>query len=866
MAHTVLDNFLTHAPTPENTENSPQIITLQNDGQSVELPDASYVRDATITRDGVDLVLETTDGTIVIEGYYTAEPTPNLVAPDGITLTPDLVQSFTHGGNQYADAGMGMSDVSPIGAVQEISGEATVTRLNGSVEVIGIGTPIYQGDVIDTDENGAVNIMFVDDTTFAVSEDARLSIDEYVFDPTTQSGISNFSVLKGVFVFTSGLIGRDDPDDVMINTPSGSIGIRGTIIAGDVTTGEITVIEGAIVLYDLSGNTMTLANQYETARFNTLEGTIEHIGELSANEITSKFMSVSTVAADLFSSIQDSAAETGQDNKNSTTQETTQNPEQNTETQDAQTQESNDQPSTEDTSESTPENNQENIQDTAPEDNQEQTSLEAVITSEDIVQSGANNDTQSGTSQTGQNDTQSSTPESTTTSTNTQPQIITPEPDLFNPFQVQITKLSFAENVTGANVMVVTGNFTNMTNLSLTGISQNYFDAIRQSDNNFLIKLKAGVSLDAEDLNRITFEATNDLGTSSISRSVDLDILDINEPTTFSALMPNISGLDNFFSGSQDSNFSYNFSNDFDDPDDNITGYNLLSAPVSADISIYNLNSSTGLMTIDLDASITGDSNFTFTVEAISSSGNISNTYTFDIFGATTSTTTLFAANNVYSGTDSSIFIAANNVSVFSDGDSAMNNITISGNNSYVKAGDGNDTITINGGSTGYHLYGDAGNDTFDISQALGKSYGGGGNDTFILQNTGVVSDFESLTNGLKIDGGAGLDLVQLSSTAGNINFGNINAGLINNIEAISTNNGATNVINLSYNSVISMTDDDNKLIIEMDSNDTLNFTNGSGNDFVYRGQDMSGDYDVYTDGTITLLVDTDNANVNGII
>lgn len=759
MAHTILNNFLTDSGTQESAPDNTQRITLQNDGQSVDLPDVSYVRDASITRDGVDLVLETADGTVVIEGYYTAEPTPNLVAPDGLTLTPDLVNSFTHGGSQYADAGTGMSDVSPIGAVQEISGEATVTRLNGSIETIGIGTPIYQGDVIDTDESGAVNIIFVDDTTFAVSEDARLSIDEYVFDASTQSGVSNFSVLKGVFVFTSGLIGRDDPDDVMIDTPSGSIGIRGTIIAGDVNTGEITVIEGAIVLHDFSGNTITLSNQYETARFNTAEGQIEHVGDISANDVITKFMSVSTVAADLFSSIQDSATETGQNNNDSPTQ----NADQNTDTESSETQE------TESQQEATPEPTPEVIQ----EDAQADISLEEVITSEDIAQSG----------------------ESDTTET---------QPDTAQPAEQDTSEPQITESA------INTG----------TG--------------------------------------TQDTQTYTPPPPVEL------AAPIFAGLAPNISGLDNFFSGSQDSQFSYNFSHEFSDPDGAITGYNLVSAPINGDINSYSLDADTGFMTITLDNAVTADSTFTFTVEALSDFGNASNTYTFDIYGATITvpTTTIFTPNSVYSGTDTNINIIADDVFVFTDGNNASNTVIIGADGSYVKTGDGADTIDIN--ATGYHVYGDAGGDTFNITAAQGKSYGGGGDDDFILQNLGVATDFETLSTGLKIDGGVGNDLIQLA-TAGNIDFSAIDAGLINNIEKIAFINSQTNVINLDYGSVISMTDSDNTLVIDMDNNDTLNFTN-AGNTFTYTGLDTTSSYDVYTDGTLTLLVDLDNSAVNGII
>src|SRR5690606_32438727 len=110
----------------------------------------------------------------------------------------------------------------------------------------------------------------------------------------------NFSVLRGMFVFTSGLIGRDDPDDVEIDTPVGSIGIRGTTIAGNVDTGEITVIEGAIVLRAPTGQEVTLATQFQTARFTPDNGGVEMVGVMDAQQVGQNFSGIGDVAPGFF--------------------------------------------------------------------------------------------------------------------------------------------------------------------------------------------------------------------------------------------------------------------------------------------------------------------------------------------------------------------------------------------------------------------------------------------------------------------------------------------------------------------------------------------------------------------------------------
>ena len=838
MAYKIFDNYSeSYEGNTSGAEN--KIILESGSGKRVDLPDSSYVTDADMSRDGIDLVLETPEGTVVVEGYFATDPTPHLVAPDGTTLTPNLVESFLQGGNEYANTDHSANDASPIGAVQEIAGEATVTRLDGSVETVGIGTPIYQGDVIETDEEGAVNIMFVDETSFAVSEDARLAIDEYVFDPATQSGTTNFSVLKGVFVFTSGLIGREDPDDVLIETPSGSIGIRGTIIAGDVDTGEITVIEGAIVLYDFSGNTLTLSNQYETAKFNPSDNTIDLMGELAANDVASKFMSVSTVAADLFSTIEDSAAETPQDNSPEPQKSDDNNPEKDANASDGEGE----------------------VQTAGAEGE--------VIMSEDIIAvdlADPNGDDIILSDVT--NDDNLTDLEPSSGDDEVYEVII--EEQAPKGFCITVEKLAFTENVNGQDVARVTGQFTNMTNMALLGPSVNYYDIVREDENTFLISLKPGVSIDAEDPFQLFVGATNENGAASVAEVIDLNVINVNEPITYEALAPNVTGVDNFFSGSQDTVFSYDMSQEFDDPEGQNLTYSFVGGPpVHADILSVNLDAN-GQLDITLDGAVTVDDNFTFTVRADTGSGFLDQTFTFDIIGMTTTSSFIGTNNAVYTGNDAVITVAANNVSIFSDIDASDNMVLLSGNNAYIKTGDGDDIITINVGSNNYHAYGDLGEDTFLISDIQGKSYGGDGDDLFTIATTGAQSQLEALGAGVAIEGGSGNDVLRFGIlTGGTIDFDNVTVGFIENIEGLSFDNGTTHTIDLAYNNVINMTDDRNILVIDTDGNDTVNFNNTSPNVFTQAQNTVNLDgefYNVFTDGTITLMVDVEAASVNGII
>src|SRR3546814_3612472 len=79
---------------------------------------------------------------------------------------------------------------------------------------------------IITGTGGAVGVVFADKSTMGLGGDARMVIDQMVFDPATQTGVQAFSLVQGAFVIASGAIGKFDPESVSVRTPVATIGIR----------------------------------------------------------------------------------------------------------------------------------------------------------------------------------------------------------------------------------------------------------------------------------------------------------------------------------------------------------------------------------------------------------------------------------------------------------------------------------------------------------------------------------------------------------------------------------------------------------------------------------------------------------------
>ena len=251
--------------------------------ESIILPAAEFVTDAALVRHNDDLILTLPDGREqVVEGYFAADPRPTLTLEDSnAALTPELVQSFlqeiTFSGEGSATATDSQGNA--IGNVETVIGEVTALR-NGAKITLEAGDLVFQGDIIETDTAGSAKLRFIDETVFSISEDARLALDKMVFDPETAEGETILSMLKGGFLFISGQIAKTDPSDMQVVTPVATIGIRGTIVTGNVSPGEsfeFSVVDGAIAVQPQGSDEPIVMD----SAFATLGGSVSESGAIT---------------------------------------------------------------------------------------------------------------------------------------------------------------------------------------------------------------------------------------------------------------------------------------------------------------------------------------------------------------------------------------------------------------------------------------------------------------------------------------------------------------------------------------------------------------------------------------------------------
>lgn len=142
----------------------------------------------------------------------------------------------------------------PIGKVVVATGSVSIERASavvvqanaaGQADRTKVGDLVYQGDVVKTGADGRLAINFTDGSSFNLSSNARMALDEFVYDPNGKSNSTFFNLTSGTATFVAGSIAKTG--DMKLDTPVATMGIRGTTphveIADDGTVKFSTLIE-----------------------------------------------------------------------------------------------------------------------------------------------------------------------------------------------------------------------------------------------------------------------------------------------------------------------------------------------------------------------------------------------------------------------------------------------------------------------------------------------------------------------------------------------------------------------------------------------------------------------------------------------
>jgi len=114
-----------------------------------------------------------------------------------------------------------------IATVQKVTGTATIVRQGQSISA-ALGLEIWENDTLRTGPDGSIGVIFNDDTSLSLGPESALVVDRFLFAPRQGKFSIVLRMLKGTAAYLSGLISKLAPESAHFETPTASIGIRGT--------------------------------------------------------------------------------------------------------------------------------------------------------------------------------------------------------------------------------------------------------------------------------------------------------------------------------------------------------------------------------------------------------------------------------------------------------------------------------------------------------------------------------------------------------------------------------------------------------------------------------------------------------------
>ena len=193
---------------------------------AITIPDAHLLFTGDFKRAGVDLVVSGDGHEIVLHDYFKGEKRAALASPDGAHLTGDIITALT-GHTQFAQADGSPSVAQVIGHVTKLTGTATAIR-NGVSIILNQGDNVNKGDVVASGSDSTLGITFIDGTVFGLASNAKMVLNEMIYDPNGSDNKSLISLVQGTISFVAGATAKHG--DMKVDTPVATMGIRGTAV------------------------------------------------------------------------------------------------------------------------------------------------------------------------------------------------------------------------------------------------------------------------------------------------------------------------------------------------------------------------------------------------------------------------------------------------------------------------------------------------------------------------------------------------------------------------------------------------------------------------------------------------------------
>jgi len=181
--------------------------------------------------------------------------------------------------------------IAAVGQITEMSQTPAVIQRDKATLTGITGTGVEMADIVNT-KHGKVGIVFDDDTKVQVSENSKLVIDDFVYDPKGKKpNRLALNMASGTVRYASGIIAHNNPNAVNLRTPTATIAVRGT----DFTTTVAELGESTIILLPSCPNANPIDYEVECKT-----GKIEVITDAGSVTLDKPFQATRVLSANTF--------------------------------------------------------------------------------------------------------------------------------------------------------------------------------------------------------------------------------------------------------------------------------------------------------------------------------------------------------------------------------------------------------------------------------------------------------------------------------------------------------------------------------------------------------------------------------------
>ncbi len=117
----------------------------------------------------------------------------------------------------------------PAGQITHLSGIMTTKKADGSTRLLSVKSEVQEGDVLSTEDDTYARVKFADGGEIVLRPNSQVKVENFQYNEAQPERDNMFvGLLKGGLRAVTGVIGRRNKEKVSYQTPTATIGIRGT--------------------------------------------------------------------------------------------------------------------------------------------------------------------------------------------------------------------------------------------------------------------------------------------------------------------------------------------------------------------------------------------------------------------------------------------------------------------------------------------------------------------------------------------------------------------------------------------------------------------------------------------------------------